>query len=56
MNDECGLLVDGYDLHPVILMTYNPRYYQALYEGYGLSKVKDLHAYILDQNTFVWIK
>lgn len=53
MNDECGLLIDGYDSHPVILMTYNPRYYQDLYEGYGLIKVKDLHAYILDQNTFV---
>lgn len=53
MNDECGLLVDGYDSHPVILMTYNPRYYQSLYEGYGLLKVKDLHAYILDQNNFV---
>ena len=25
MNDECGLLIDGYDSHPVILMTYNPR-------------------------------
>ncbi len=53
MNDECGLLIDGFDSHPVILMTYNPRYYQDLYEGYGLQKVKDLHAYILDQNTFV---
>jgi len=53
MNDECGLLIDGFDSPPVILMTYNPRYYEALYEGYGLGKVKDLHAYILDQNTFV---
>ena len=53
MNDECGLLIDGFDSPPVILMTYNPRYYEALFEGYGLGKVKDLHAYILDQNTFV---
>lgn len=53
MNDECGLLVDGFNSPPVILMTYNPPYYQSLYEGYGLTKVKDLHAYILDQKTFV---
>ena len=53
MNDECGLLIDGFNASPVILMTYNPPYYEQLVEGYGLSKVKDLHAYILDQNTFV---
>src|SRR5271157_5392203 len=26
-NDECGLLVDGFDSPPVFMMTYNPRYY-----------------------------
>jgi len=52
MNDECGLLVDGFDGPPVILMTYNPPYYQALLEGAGLEKAKDLYAYILDQQTF----
>src|SRR3954468_15170092 len=29
-NDECGLLVEGYDSPPVFMMTYNPRYYEAL--------------------------
>ena len=29
-NHECGLLVDGVDGPPVILMTYNPRYYIAV--------------------------
>jgi GNAT superfamily N-acetyltransferase len=53
MNDVCGLLVDGFDSPPVILMTYNPKYYEKLVENYGFGKVKDLHAYILDQNTFV---
>ena len=53
MNDECGLLIDGFDSPPVILMTYNPKYYEKLVENYGFGKVKDLHAYILDQNTFV---
>ena len=26
-NDECGLLVEGFDSPPVFMMTYNPRYY-----------------------------
>jgi GNAT superfamily N-acetyltransferase len=45
INDECGLLVDGYDTPPVILMTHNPRYYVPLHERYGFTKAKDLIAY-----------
>jgi len=45
LNDEAGLLVDGFDSPPVLMMTYNPRYYPALYEGVGLRKAKDLLAY-----------
>jgi len=48
INDEVGLLIDGFDGRPVIMMTYNPPYYQALMERYGLVKAKDLYAYILD--------
>jgi GNAT superfamily N-acetyltransferase len=44
-NEECGLLLDGYELPPVVLMTYNPPYYVGLLEGWGLRKVKDLLAY-----------
>ncbi|MBU3740932.1 MAG: GNAT family N-acetyltransferase [Candidatus Kapabacteria bacterium] len=47
MNDETGLLVDGFDGPPVILMTYNPPYYQDLIKGAGLDKVKDLYAYMV---------
>lgn len=47
-NEECGLLVDGYDSSPVIMMPYNFPYYQKLLEGCGLTKAKDLFAYILD--------
>jgi GNAT superfamily N-acetyltransferase len=46
MNYECGLLIDGFDSSPMIMMTYNPRYYPALLEKAGLTKVKDLHAYV----------
>lgn len=50
VNDEYGLLVDGFDSPPVVLMTYNPRYYETLILNYGLKKEKDLYAYLLDQN------
>ena len=41
-NHECGLLVDGFDIPPVIGMPYNPPYYSNLLEGWGLEKLKDL--------------
>ncbi len=47
-NDECGLLVDGFDSSPVIMMTYNPRYYVPLVEAEGFGKAKDLLAYYMD--------
>ena len=47
-NDECGLLVDGFDTPPVLMMTYNPRYYESLIEGAGCTKAKDLLAFGFD--------
>lgn len=44
-NDECGLLIEGFEDSPRILMTYNPKYYINLLENYGLKKAKDLNAY-----------
>ncbi len=48
VNDEYGLLVDGFDRTPYILMSYNPPYYAALIEKCGLRKIKDLYAYEVD--------
>jgi GNAT superfamily N-acetyltransferase len=45
INDECGLLVDGFDTPPVVLMPHNPRYYVPLHERYGFRKAKDLIAF-----------
>ena len=45
LNDEVGLLVDGFDSAPVVMMTYNPRYYASLIESQGFHKAKDLLAY-----------
>ena len=53
-NDECGLLIDGFDTPPVFMMTHNLPYYQHLVEKEGYGKAKDLIAYIfnLDQSPF----
>ncbi len=47
-NHECGLLVEGFDDSPQVMMTYNPPYYAQLFEACGLSKCKDLFAYNID--------
>ncbi|MDW7966587.1 MAG: hypothetical protein RMI39_00465 [Thermoanaerobaculum sp.] len=44
-NYECGLLVEGFDRPPTVMMTYNPPYYSSLLQGWGLEKAKDLYAY-----------
>ena len=45
VNDECGLLVDGFDTPPTVMMPYNPRYYVELVERAGFAKAKDLLVY-----------
>jgi GNAT superfamily N-acetyltransferase len=43
-NDMCGLLVDGFDKPPAILMPYNPPTYATWIEAAGFVKAKDLLA------------
>ncbi len=50
-NDECGLLIEGFDSSPVFMMTYNPRYYVGLLEQSGYAKSKDLLAFMIDLAT-----
>lgn len=47
MNDECGFLVEGFDAPPKIMMTYTPAYYLDYMEHCGLTKARDLYAYIV---------
>jgi GNAT superfamily N-acetyltransferase len=52
-NDELhspGVLIEGFDTPPVVMMGHNPRYYARLMEGAGLAKAKDLLAYWLPHN------
>jgi GNAT superfamily N-acetyltransferase len=54
-NDECGLLVDGFDDSPRILMTYNPRYYVDFIEKLDYKYARDLWAYSLKIKDFMKI-
>jgi len=45
VNDIYGLLIDGFDDPPRILMPYNPKYYMDLMDNYGFQKAKDLYAW-----------
>ncbi|MFC4908283.1 hypothetical protein [Actinomadura gamaensis] len=44
-SDECGTLIEGFDLPPVVMSAYNPSYHAALLEGCGLVKAKDLYSW-----------
>ncbi|MCI0515018.1 N-acetyltransferase [candidate division KSB1 bacterium] len=44
-NETCGLLIDGFDSSPTIMMTHNPRYYSELVEQAGFQKAMDMYAY-----------
>ena len=46
MNDECGFLLEGFDLDPAIMMPYTPEYYLKLSEECGYIKAKDLYGYL----------
>jgi hypothetical protein len=50
-NDECAMLIDGFDSPPCVMMPYNPRYYPTLLENAGYTKVKDLVAFYLKSET-----
>ncbi|MSR05651.1 MAG: N-acetyltransferase [Gemmatimonadetes bacterium] len=55
-NDECGLLVDGFDTPPTLLNPHNPAYYVPLVERAGFLKAKDMYQYciaVTDQDTAV---
>ncbi len=42
VNDECGLLIDGFDTPNTLMMPHNPPYYLPLLETAGFRKAKDL--------------
>jgi GNAT superfamily N-acetyltransferase len=47
-NDECGVLVDGFEEPPSILTDWTHRYYPKLLEGAGVVKAMDLYMWDLN--------
>lgn len=51
-NEESGLLVDGFDATPMLMMPYHLPYQGSLIEACGFAKAKDLVAYTVDKATY----
>ncbi len=49
MMDTIGLLADGFDKQPYLLMPYNKPYYQKLVKGAGFKEEMDLFAFLVDK-------
>ncbi len=45
INYPCGLLIEGFNHPPRVMMNHNPPYYAELLENWGLRKAKDLYAW-----------
>ena len=46
INEEVGLLVDGFGTPPMVMMGHDPPYTGARIEAQGYAKIKDVYAYI----------
>ena len=50
-NYTCGLLVDGFDVPPGLMMPWNPPYYLDLFNAWHFRKEQDLFAYHIYKDT-----
>ncbi len=48
MNDDSGVLIEGFELRPMIRQPWHPPYYRERVEGAGLSKAMDLYMWNLE--------
>jgi GNAT superfamily N-acetyltransferase len=51
-DDAFGMLVDGFDRRPVVLMSYNPPYYPEFVESFGFQKAMDLWAWYVNMERY----
>ena len=51
-NEEIGVLVEGFDSRPMLMMPFHPPYNAPHIERRGYAKVKDVLAYNLDKNDY----
>jgi hypothetical protein len=50
LSYPAGLLIEGFDTPPRVMMNHHPPYYAALLESWGLAKAKDLYAWWFDDS------
>jgi hypothetical protein len=50
LNDESGVLIEGFELDPLVRQPWHPPYYQRLCEQAGLTKAMDLLSWDLSIN------
>ena len=51
MMDTIGVLIDGFDKDPYVMMPYNYDYYDDLIKAAGFQKEMDMYAYMVDTET-----
>ena len=51
MMDEIGVLTEGFDRYPSIMMPYSKPYYDKQLKDAGLEKAMDMYAYEVDQQS-----
>jgi len=49
INGESGILIEGFEYPPFIMMPHNPEYYGKIIEMNGFKKAKDLYAWIINR-------
>jgi len=52
INQEIGILTDGFDTPPCVMTSHSPRYYGASIENCGYQPVQELLAYGLDIHSY----
>ena len=52
INEEVGLLIDGFDTPPMLMMGHDPPYTAGRIEQQGYAKAKDVFAYLSDVPVF----
>lgn len=48
VNEESGVLIEGFEVDPLLRQPWHPPYYQRLCEGAGLEKAMDLYSWALE--------
>ncbi|HEY5792086.1 MAG TPA: hypothetical protein VIS74_02235 [Chthoniobacterales bacterium] len=48
INDDCGLLTEGFEGIPFVAMPWNPSYYESLLDAAEFKPIREMAAYMLD--------